>query len=80
MRRAVETAAAAAPAITLGPIIHNPQMVAELERDGVVSVPDTEAVPEGARVVIRSHGVGRSEIDRLLSKRCDIRDATCPFV
>ena len=80
VRRAVETAAAAAPAITLGPIIHNPQMVAELERDGVVSVPDTEAVPEGARVVIRSHGVGRSEIDRLLSKRCDIRDATCPFV
>ena len=80
VRRAVETAAAAAPAITLGPIIHNPQMVAELERDGVVSVPDTEAVPEGARVVIRSHGVGRSEIDRLLSKHCDIRDATCPFV
>ncbi len=80
VRRAVETAAAAAPAITLGPIIHNPQMVAELERDGVVSVPDTEAVPKGARVVIRSHGVGRSEIDDLQSKRCDIRDATCPFV
>ena len=36
VRRAVETAAAAAPAITLGPIIHNPQMVAELERDGLV--------------------------------------------
>ena len=80
VRRAVETAACAAPAITLGPIIHNPQMVAALERDGVISVPDTEAVPEGARVVIRSHGVGRSEIDQLYAKRCDIRDATCPFV
>ena len=80
VRRAVETAASAAPAITLGPIIHNPQMVAELERDGVISVPDTDAVPEGARVVIRSHGVGRSEIECLQKKRCDIRDATCPFV
>ena len=38
VRRAVDTAAAAAPAYTLGPIIHNPQMVAELERSGVVSV------------------------------------------
>ena len=36
VRRAVDTAAAAAPAYTLGPIIHNPQMVAELQRGGVV--------------------------------------------
>ncbi len=80
VRRAVETAAAAAPAITLGPIIHNPQMVNDLEKRGVVSVKDTQSVPEGARVVIRSHGVGRCEIDRLRARGCDIRDATCPFV
>ncbi|MBQ3574410.1 MAG: 4-hydroxy-3-methylbut-2-enyl diphosphate reductase, partial [Clostridia bacterium] len=45
VRRAVDTAAAAAPAITLGPIIHNPQMVETLREQGVVSVSSIEDVP-----------------------------------
>ena len=80
VRRAVETAAAAAPAVTLGPIIHNPQMVKMLEESGVVSIPDPENIPRGARVVIRSHGVGRGEIEALKARGCEITDATCPFV
>ncbi|MBQ3222735.1 MAG: 4-hydroxy-3-methylbut-2-enyl diphosphate reductase, partial [Clostridia bacterium] len=80
VRRAVDTAAAAAPAVTLGPIIHNPQMVEALARDGVVSVDSIDEIPAGAKVVIRSHGVGRSEIEALQAKDCRILDATCPFV
>ena len=80
VRRAVDTAAAAAPAYTLGPIIHNPQMVAELQRGGVVSVDSPQAVSAGDRVVIRSHGVGRSVAEALLARGCEVLDATCPFV
>ena len=80
VRRAVETAAAAAPAVTLGPIIHNPQMVESLRQRGVVSVAGIEEVPPGAKVVIRSHGVGRGEIEALKARGCTLRDATCPFV
>ncbi|MBP3409783.1 MAG: bifunctional 4-hydroxy-3-methylbut-2-enyl diphosphate reductase/30S ribosomal protein S1 [Clostridia bacterium] len=79
MRRAVDTAAAAAPAVTLGPIIHNPQMVEMLRQQGVVSV-DGPDVPRGAKVVLRSHGVGRAEIERLQALDCELLDATCPFV
>ena len=80
MRRAVDAAAKAAPALTLGPIIHNPQMVEALRRDGVVSAGSLEEIPDGARVVIRSHGVGRSELEALKDRGCELRDATCPFV
>ena len=80
MRRAVDTAAAAAPAVTLGPIIHNPQMVETLARKGVVSVDTIADIPQGAKVVIRSHGVGRREIEELQAKGCCILNATCPFV
>lgn len=43
---------------TLGPIIHNPQMVKELEEKGAIAVDAPEQVPTGECLVIRSHGVG----------------------
>jgi len=76
----VDRAAAAAPAITLGPIIHNPQMVEMLRRQGVESIDRLEDIPFGSKVVIRSHGVGESEIAALNARGCEIIDATCPFV
>ena len=80
VRRAVDTAAAAAPAVTLGPIIHNPQMVETLRQQGVVSVAGPDDVPPGAKVVLRSHGVGRAEIEDLQKRDLTVLDATCPFV
>ncbi len=80
VRRAVETAEGSAPALTLGPIIHNPQVVASLAEAGVHAVSSADEIPEGSRVVIRSHGVGRAEYEALEAKNCEIRDATCPFV
>ena len=65
---------------TLGPLIHNPQTVEDLERRGAL-VADTPAdVPTGYEVVIRSHGVPRSIYDELDARDCTYHDATCPFV
>ena len=65
---------------TLGPIIHNPQVVADLERRGVRIVQTPEEVPSGTTLVIRSHGVPQSVIDRIKELHVDMYDATCPFV
>ncbi|MBQ6374198.1 MAG: 4-hydroxy-3-methylbut-2-enyl diphosphate reductase, partial [Clostridia bacterium] len=80
VRRAVETAERYAPAVTLGPIIHNPQVVSSLGERGVVSVDALSDVPGGARVVIRSHGISRAAYEALRANGCEIIDATCPFV
>ena len=53
---------------TLGPIIHNEQVVADLQEG------------EDATVIIRSHGVGREVTEALQQKNVRIVDATCPFV
>lgn len=65
---------------TLGPIIHNPQLVAELEGIGVRIVSSPEEVKEGETLVIRSHGVEKSVYDKAYNLGVDVADATCPFV
>ena len=69
-----------APAVTLGPIIHNPQVVRSLQAQGVTSVQSPAQIRPGSRVVIRSHGVGRAAYEALSERGCEIVDATCPFV
>ncbi|MDD3192265.1 MAG: bifunctional 4-hydroxy-3-methylbut-2-enyl diphosphate reductase/30S ribosomal protein S1 [Oscillospiraceae bacterium] len=66
--------------VTLGPIIHNPQIVEQLAGKGVQAVEAPEQIPQGATVVIRSHGVGRSIYDYLERSGIPYVDATCPFV
>ena len=80
VRRAVEMAERSAPAVTLGPIIHNPQVVESLKALGVTSADSPAQIPEGARAVIRSHGVGQAAYRALQARGCEIVDATCPFV
>lgn len=65
---------------TLGPIIHNPFVVGDLEKKGVRILASALDAPKEARVVIRSHGISKAEIDVLKQKNCEILDATCPFV
>lgn len=65
---------------TLGPIIHNPQLVARLEEQGVCAVETPEEVPPGAVLVIRSHGVPPAILRRFQERGVEICDATCPFV
>lgn len=68
------------PAVTLGPIIHNPQLVAEFTEKGVGIIDQIDACPEGKRVIIRAHGVPRWVIEELDAKGIPYTDATCPFV
>lgn len=65
---------------TLGPIIHNPQVVADLEKRGVVIVEEIGEVPQGAVIVVRTHGVPAAVIQAIQDKGLECCDATCPFV
>ncbi len=65
---------------TLGPIIHNKEMVAELTDRGVVSVDSLDDIQGREPVIIRSHGVKRSVYDKLNEMGVEYIDATCPFV
>lgn len=66
-------------ASTLGPLIHNPQVVSELESRGVVAV-ENESQVEGGTVIIRSHGVTPDVKRRIVARGLPVVDATCPHV
>ena len=68
------------PVATLGPLIHNPQVVEDLESKGAITCDSVDDVPDGCEVVIRSHGVGQSVYDKISTRRLVYHDATCPFV
>ena len=65
---------------TLGPIIHNPQLVDELKEKGVRIVETPGEVNSGETLVIRSHGVGRDVYNAAQTSGTKVCDATCPFV
>ena len=65
---------------TLGPIIHNMEVVRELKERGCRPIENIDELKEGETLVIRSHGVKKSVIDELNARGVDYRDATCPFV
>ncbi len=83
VRRAVEMTEAAlkqGACWCLGELIHNTDVVADLEKKGLHTAHVPEDVPQGARVVIRSHGVGRPAYTALQNRGAEIVDATCPRV
>ena len=65
---------------TLGPLIHNPQVVEDLRSRGAVTCDDVDDVPDGYEVVIRSHGVGENVYEKIRTRGLAFHDATCPFV
>ncbi len=67
---------------TYGPILHNENVIAELEKKGVkiISTPEEAARLHDASIIIRSHGVGRNVFEALSSDSNRIIDATCAFV
>jgi len=69
----------AIPIHSLGPLIHNPQAVEELEKKGVHVVESVDDIPCG-KVIVRSHGITRRDAEELAGKNVQIIDATCPFV
>jgi len=67
---------------TYGPIIHNSEVVSDLEQRGVKvlrSREELEQISEGT-VIIRSHGVAKDIYELIRQKGLHLVDATCPFV
>ncbi len=64
---------------TIGPLIHNPQVVKQLREAGVIVKEGIEDIAEGT-VIFRSHGVPRHLAEKTREKGLRIVDATCPFV
>ena len=68
---------------TFGPIIHNEQVVEDLERNGVFvvnTIEELKSLKAGTTVIVRSHGVGKFIYDLMEECGLNIVDATCPFV
>ncbi|MBP3379354.1 MAG: bifunctional 4-hydroxy-3-methylbut-2-enyl diphosphate reductase/30S ribosomal protein S1 [Ruminococcus sp.] len=65
---------------TLGPIIHNTDVVNDMKTRGARVIENVDELLPGETVVIRSHGVGREVYDKIAEKGCRMLDATCPFV
>ena len=65
---------------TLGPIIHNPSVIEDLEKKGVHIIEHPAQAPQDTTVVIRTHGVEKFVIDELRKRSLDYIDLTCPFV
>ncbi|MDO7786487.1 bifunctional 4-hydroxy-3-methylbut-2-enyl diphosphate reductase/30S ribosomal protein S1 [Desulforamulus aquiferis] len=64
---------------TLGPIIHNPQVVKDLADKGINELDCLDDIADGT-IIIRSHGVGPEILEQIKQKGLELIDATCPFV
>lgn len=64
----------------LGPIIHNPQVMAAYTQQGVVCAHSLADVHPGDTVIIRAHGIPREDEEHLLDLGAHVLDATCPKV
>ena len=62
-----------------GPLIHNPQAVGQLESQGLVTLDDYKSLEDG-NIIIRSHGVAKSQEEEMKSKGLNVIDSTCPYV
>ena len=65
---------------TLGPIIHNGDVVKSFENIGVYSYNDVTDIPKDSKIAIRAHGVPKSTVDIITDNGYSYTDLTCPFV
>ena len=83
VKRAIKIALEAAQGnheiVTLGPIIHNPQMVEKLASEGIERVNKVSEI-RGKPTIIRSHGVKKEVLEELITNKIEIINATCPYV
>ncbi|MFZ6017539.1 MAG: 4-hydroxy-3-methylbut-2-enyl diphosphate reductase [Nitrospirota bacterium] len=65
---------------TLGPIIHNPQVIERLKEKGIIPIEDIKTKKDINALIIRTHGIPLYLSKEISSLGCEIIDATCPFV
>ncbi len=82
VEKAVKTALSIASenVYIFGDLIHNEKVVKEISERGAKTCYSIDEIPNGAKVIIRSHGAPRSVYDELNAKGCEIVDCTCAFV
>jgi len=88
VRRAVELAEAEAlrasacgtPVYSLGSLVHNPRVLADLENMGVRNVDELPQKRDNCSVIIRAHGIDPNAENELRNSGVNIVDATCPNV
>ncbi|MDD5686799.1 MAG: 4-hydroxy-3-methylbut-2-enyl diphosphate reductase [Elusimicrobia bacterium] len=84
VRRAIELASnfskKTGDVYTLGPIIHNSQVVKKLEESGIGVIRNLKEIKKGSNIIIRAHGIPRKTLEELKRKKVGILDATCPYV
>ena len=64
----------------LGELIHNPVVTEQIARRGIRTVDDIGEVPDGATLILRSHGAGKAVYEESNVRNIRIVDCTCPFV
>ena len=64
----------------LGELIHNPVVTEQIARRGIRTVDDIGEVPDGATLILRSHGAGKAVYEECNVRNIRIVDCTCPFV
>ena len=84
VRRAVDMALEAAAACnnvyTLGPLVHNKNVLDELKKKGIKVLFKDDMPPSGSKVIIRAHGIAPQMEEKLNAMGVNIIDATCPKV
>ena len=78
--KAKEAAAAGKRTHTLGQVVHNEGVIAQLQAQGIYTVDTLDQVNEGAAVVIRAHGVRPDVLARAEARDMDVIDGTCTWV
>jgi len=80
VKLAYETAEKEGEVFMLGHIVHNENVVAELEKAGTKVIDDLDKVPDGKPILFRAHGTVPNVWDEAKKKGINIIDATCPLV
>jgi (E)-4-hydroxy-3-methyl-but-2-enyl pyrophosphate reductase len=78
--KAKESASTGRVTHTLGQVVHNEGVIAELQRVGVQTVESLDDVDRGAAIVIRAHGVRPDVMARAEARGLDVIDGTCTWV
>jgi (E)-4-hydroxy-3-methyl-but-2-enyl pyrophosphate reductase len=74
------SAAEGKPTHTLGQVVHNEGVIAQLQAQGIQTVESLDDVDHGAAVVIRAHGVTPEVMGRAQARGLDVIDGTCTWV
>ncbi len=70
------------PIYTWGPIIHNEEVLADLEKKGVKTIDSLDQIEqlEKGIIIVRAHGISRDVFEKMQQPGVQVIDATCPFV